>query len=99
VKSGESAELLVSCLSYSSVVKMEEIRSSEVYVDFQRTTRGCTPEDRTIHNHSFCFAWLNVRLHVISIVLNGVSMLCVILCIILRKKPSRKAKCRKIRSL
>jgi hypothetical protein len=38
--------LLVSCLTYSSTLKMEEICFSETSVDFQRTTRRYIPEDR-----------------------------------------------------
>jgi hypothetical protein len=42
---------LVSCLAYSSILKMETIFSSETSVHFQRTTRRYVPEDRTLHNH------------------------------------------------
>jgi hypothetical protein len=38
---------LVSCLAYSSILKMESTYSSETSVDFQRTTRRYVPEDRT----------------------------------------------------
>jgi hypothetical protein len=41
---------LISCLSYSSTLKMEETYSSETSVVFQRTTRRYIPEDRTPHN-------------------------------------------------
>jgi hypothetical protein len=37
--------MLVSCLAYSSAMKMEEACSSDPSVDFQRTTHG------TLHNH------------------------------------------------
>jgi streptogramin lyase len=30
---------------------MEATYSTETSVDFQRTTRCCIPEDRTLHNH------------------------------------------------
>jgi hypothetical protein len=39
---------LVSCLTYSSTVKMGTICSSETSVDFQRTTRRYILEDRTL---------------------------------------------------
>jgi hypothetical protein len=44
--------MLVSCLAYSSTLKVEVIRSSETSVDFQRITRRYIPEDkRTLHNY------------------------------------------------
>jgi hypothetical protein len=42
---------LVSCLAYSSTVKMEAKCSSETSVDIQRTTRCYIPEDGILHNH------------------------------------------------
>jgi hypothetical protein len=39
---------LVSCLAYSSTLKMEATCSSETSVDFQRTTRRYIPEVRTL---------------------------------------------------
>jgi hypothetical protein len=36
---------------YSSIQNMETIYSSEMSVDFQRTTRRCISEDKTPHNH------------------------------------------------
>jgi hypothetical protein len=39
------------CLAYSSVLKMDATYSSEMSVDFQRNTRRCIPENRTLHNH------------------------------------------------
>jgi hypothetical protein len=42
---------LVSCLSYSSTLKMETTCSSETSVDFQRTTLSYVTEDRTLHKH------------------------------------------------
>jgi hypothetical protein len=44
---------LVSCSTYSSILNMEAICSSETSVDFQWTTRRYIPEDRTLHNHRF----------------------------------------------
>jgi hypothetical protein len=46
-----TAFMLVSCLAYSSALKMEEICSSEMSVDFQWTTRCYIPKDNTLHNH------------------------------------------------
>jgi hypothetical protein len=43
--------VLVSCLVYSSIQKMEAICSSETSVVFQRTTWRYIPEDRTLRNH------------------------------------------------
>jgi hypothetical protein len=40
----------VSCLVYSSTLKMEATFSSETSVDFQRTTRHYIPEESTLHN-------------------------------------------------
>jgi hypothetical protein len=42
---------LVSCLVYSSTLKMEATCSSETSVDLQWTTRRYIPEDRTLYNH------------------------------------------------
>jgi hypothetical protein len=42
---------LLSCLVYSSTLKMEAIFSSETSLDFQRTTRLYIPVDRTLNNH------------------------------------------------
>jgi hypothetical protein len=41
---------LVSCLAYSSTLKVEATCSFETSVDFQKTTRPYIPEDGTIHN-------------------------------------------------
>jgi hypothetical protein len=38
---------LVSCVAYSSTLKMKAISSSRISVDFHRTTRRCIPEGRT----------------------------------------------------
>jgi hypothetical protein len=43
--------ILVPGLAYFSNLKMKVIRSSEMFVIFNRTTRGYTPEDRTLHRH------------------------------------------------
>jgi hypothetical protein len=42
--------MLVSWLAFSWTLKMETC-SFETSVDFQRTTRRCNPEARTLHNH------------------------------------------------
>jgi hypothetical protein len=42
--------MLVSYLDYSSTLKIEATCSSETSVHFQRTTRRCIPEDRTLQN-------------------------------------------------
>jgi hypothetical protein len=41
---------LVSCLAYSSTLKMEATCSSETSIDFRRTTRRYIPEDGTLQN-------------------------------------------------
>jgi hypothetical protein len=40
--------MIVSCLAYSSILKMEAICSSETLVDFHPTTRRYIPEDITL---------------------------------------------------
>jgi hypothetical protein len=48
----------VSCLTYSSSLKMEAIRSSETSVEFKRATRRYIPEDRPLqHLYFLCFEW------------------------------------------
>jgi hypothetical protein len=42
---------LVSCLAYSSTLKIEATCSSETSVYFQRTTRRYITEDRILHKH------------------------------------------------
>jgi hypothetical protein len=42
---------LVSCLAYSSTLKIEAIYSYETLVEFQRDTWRYIPEDITLHNH------------------------------------------------
>jgi hypothetical protein len=48
--------MIVSCLAYSSTLKMEARCSSETSVDFQRTTRRYIPEDGTLHSY-FSFGY------------------------------------------
>jgi hypothetical protein len=43
--------MLVSCLTYSSTLKMKSTYSSETSVRFQRTTPLYIPEDINLHNH------------------------------------------------
>jgi hypothetical protein len=43
--------MLVSCLAYSSTLKMEITYSSETSISFQRTVRRYIQEDRNIYNH------------------------------------------------
>jgi hypothetical protein len=43
--------MLVSWLAYSSILKMEVIRSSGMPVDFNWATQHDVSEDRTLHNH------------------------------------------------
>jgi hypothetical protein len=43
--------MVLSCLAYSSTLKMEAICSCEKAVDFRRTTQSYTPGDRSLHNH------------------------------------------------
>jgi hypothetical protein len=43
------AFMLVSCLAYSSTLKMEAICSSKTSVETQRTTWRLIPEDDTLH--------------------------------------------------
>jgi hypothetical protein len=42
--------MLVSCLAYSSTLKMEAIRPSETSDDFHRITRRFISEDKTLHS-------------------------------------------------
>jgi hypothetical protein len=44
---------MISCLAYSSTLKIQATCYSETSVDFQRTTRRYIPNDRTLLNH-FC---------------------------------------------
>jgi hypothetical protein len=45
--------MLVSCLAYSSTLKMEATCSSETSVNFQHITCRYIPEDTTLHNHCY----------------------------------------------
>jgi hypothetical protein len=45
--------MLVSCVAYSSNLKMEATCPSEKSVDFQQTTRRYISEDTILHNHRF----------------------------------------------
>jgi hypothetical protein len=45
--------IVVSCLSYSSNMKMEVTFSSSRSFNFQRTTQLCTPENRTVKMISY----------------------------------------------
>jgi hypothetical protein len=56
----------VSCLAYSSTLKMEATCSSGTSVDFQRTARRYIPEDRTLHGHR-CESLESYRLHTYSL--------------------------------
>jgi hypothetical protein len=49
VKQVTSKALVVSCLAYSSTLKIVATCSSKTSVDFQLTTRGYIPENRTLH--------------------------------------------------
>jgi hypothetical protein len=47
-----TSSMLVSCLDYFSTLKMDEICSPEMSVDFHRTVLYYIPEDRSLHrNH------------------------------------------------
>jgi hypothetical protein len=41
--------LVIICLTYSSILKMKAVHSSEMSVNFYLTTRCHIPEDRTLH--------------------------------------------------
>jgi hypothetical protein len=43
--------ILVSCLAYSSALKIEVICSSEISIDFDGTTQSYIPKDRILHTH------------------------------------------------
>jgi hypothetical protein len=43
--------MLISCLAYSSALRIEATGSSETSADFQQSTRRYILEDRTLHNH------------------------------------------------
>jgi hypothetical protein len=44
---------LVSCSTYSSILKMEAIFSSETSVGYEQTTQRYIPEDSTLYNHRY----------------------------------------------
>jgi hypothetical protein len=50
-RSTQHAEQLVSCLAYSSTLKMEAILSSETSVEFYQTARRYASKDRSLHSH------------------------------------------------
>jgi hypothetical protein len=64
----EESSKLVSCLAYSSTLKLETTCSPETSVDFQRTTRHFIPEDKTLHN----YRCENLRSYLFKIYLNTV---------------------------
>jgi hypothetical protein len=43
--------MIISCLAYSSTLKMEAVCSSETSVDLHWTTRRYIPKDTTLHKH------------------------------------------------
>jgi hypothetical protein len=47
--------MLVSCLAYSSTLKMVAACSSETSVDFQRIAWYYIPDGRTLHSHNQYF--------------------------------------------
>jgi hypothetical protein len=56
--------MLVSSLAYSSTLKIDMTHSSEIPVDFQRTTQHCIPEDGTLSLKFFIWlCGLVVRVH------------------------------------
>jgi hypothetical protein len=50
---------LISCLPYSSTLKIEAKCSSETSVDFKQATQPYIPEHRTPHNH----CWEDIKCH------------------------------------
>jgi hypothetical protein len=50
--------ILVSCLAYSSTLRMEAKCSSKPSFDSQYTTQLCIPEDRTLENYKLMTNWL-----------------------------------------
>jgi hypothetical protein len=57
-------EMLVSCLTYSSALKMEAVHSSETLVDFHWSTWHNIPGDSTLHR--LCLPLLPSFLHFLS---------------------------------
>jgi hypothetical protein len=79
--------MLVSCLPYSSTLKMEAKCSSETQAAFQRTKLRYISEDRTFHNH--CSENLKPYKHVIlklqyffciNCVLHSATLYCNLVC-------------------
>jgi hypothetical protein len=54
--------LLFFCLAYSSILKMEALRSSEISVDFCRNTWPYVSEDCTLPSKEYSGSWLSERL-------------------------------------
>jgi hypothetical protein len=54
---------MISCLAYSSTVKMEATCSSQTSADIQRTTPRYIPEDRTIEDELFVKRGMLPQLH------------------------------------
>jgi hypothetical protein len=61
---------LVSCLVYSSTLRMEATCSSEMSIDFKRTTRPYIPEDRSLHILFHLTSIIHGKLHTISSLFN-----------------------------
>jgi hypothetical protein len=64
----EAGCMMVSCLTHSSILKMEVLLSSEISMKFYWTTRRYIPEDGTLYSHRcenftlrLCLLELNVR--------------------------------------
>jgi hypothetical protein len=53
----------VSCLTYSSALKLEATCYTETSVDFQRATRCFIPEDRTLHPDGDLYLVLKYAAH------------------------------------
>jgi hypothetical protein len=51
--------LLVSCLAYSSTLKMEAVSTSETSVDFYRIERRYTPEGSNLHGKKILYRFLS----------------------------------------
>jgi hypothetical protein len=52
--------MLVSCLAYSSTLKMEMTCSSEASVGFQQPTQRYIPDVRTLHPNSWCLIYSSI---------------------------------------
>jgi hypothetical protein len=53
--------MLVSCLAYSLILKIEAVFSSKVSVDFQRPTWHYIPKDRTLHEKLCTYFFLETN--------------------------------------